>query len=155
MRALVLVFLIACGGGSQACPGELVAGDPCSFQAECWRANTFSSCASGWCRCEAGRTVCDAITNGAPCGDEPIESCETEGNPSCDTLPTSGACSCGTDGTWHCGCACYGGRTTCEVDPCTLPLERLRGAMCGDAGKTCSYAGNATCTCTAGAFVCS
>lgn len=100
---------------------------------------------------QAGKVVCDGISDGAACGDEPIDQCSVEGNSSCVTLPTSGACSCGDDGAWHCVCSCYGGFGTCPIDPCTISPQRLADARCGELGKVCTYPGNVSCTCEASA----
>jgi len=152
MRWSIVLFLVACGPSADlSCPTELADGDPCSFSDRCWHDDTFSSCLSGWCTCELGRTTCAALapTTGDICGDEPITQCSYEGNPSCDTLPTSEACFCTADGAWACDCACYGARTTCSTDPCDVPPQRLEGALCSDVGTICSYPGTTTCTCEA------
>jgi hypothetical protein len=153
MRHFVLVLLVACGGGGggqvpvdEPCPAALADNDPCSFSGRCWHDDTFSSCNSGWCTCEAGRVACQSITHGATCGDEPIDSCSIEGNPSCTTAPTAGGCSC-EEGFWTCFCACYGGQTTCEIDWCSEPPQRIEGAPCADPGRTCTDFPATGCTC--------
>lgn len=142
------------GGGDDVtvCPAALNEGDACSFPGQCWRANDFSSCMSGWCSCRAGRFECDAIApdEGDACGDEPITSCSYEGNPSCDTLPTAVGCTCDAGGTWRCDCFCYGPGTTCATDPCSLPPERISGRLCAAEGSVCSYPGNVSCRCEVG-----
>ena len=162
---LLVAGLVACGTPDDrdgaGCPTSLADGAACGFEGRCWRANDFSSCLSEWCTCEEGQVTCEAIAPqaGDACGDEPISQCSYEGNPGCTTLPTAASCACTAVGTWQCDCACYGGQTTCTVDPCTLPPERLRERACGDLGLVCSYPGGASCTCDGapdgpGTFVC-
>ena len=152
MRWSIVLLLVACGSSAdRSCPTGLADGDPCGFIGQCWHADTFSSCLSGWCTCAGGRTTCTGLApqTGDACGDEPITQCSYEGNPSCDTLPTTALCSCADDGTWLCECACYGALTTCPTDPCDVPPARLAGAACSDVGTSCSYPGSTTCTCEA------
>lgn len=162
LRGLVLVVLVAsCGGGSSQfaddpCPAGIDIDDPCAFAGRCWRENTFSPCLSEWCTCEAGHVSCDALapTTGDACGDEPIDQCSYEGNPSCDTAPTSEFCFC-DGGTWTCECACYGPQTTCGACPPTFDIAD--GATCADLDATCPYAeGSCTCSTTGSAqqFAC-
>ena len=158
MRRYLLMFFAACSGGSGGsldsgpdaslfCPVSVTDGAACAPFERCWHEDTFSSCNSGFCTCEAGTVSCTRITHGAACGDEPITSCSTEGNPSCTTLPTGGGCGC-IDGFWTCGCACYGATTTCEIDWCDEPVQRINGAFCTDEGRTCTELPAAGCTCT-------
>lgn len=147
----VVVVLAGCGSSAEdTCPTDLTGGAPCGFSGRCFSTNTFSSCESAWCTCEGGHAACTPLApaEGAPCGDAPITQCAFEGNPSCTTAPTSQACSCDATGTWRCQCACYGGQTSCPIDPCSLPSQRLEGAACADEGSTCTYP-DATCTCEA------
>ena len=148
--AIVLVLAAACSTTDsfhdEACPTTLSDGQACSFSGRCWSQDDFSSCNSGWCTCEAGRVSCHSIEHGDACGDEPIDQCSTEGNPSCSTLPTSGGCSC-NEGTWRCSCYCYGAQTTCSIDPCNLYPMSLGGAYCSEHGRVCTYPGGNTCTC--------
>lgn len=158
MLVVVSVSLLGCGGSSgdgpdagdgEVCPATLTEGAACSFAGRCWQTNNFSSCLSAWCTCESGHVVCDALAprTGDACGDEPITSCSYEGNPTCDTAPTSEYCSCADDGCWYCTCACYGGESTCGACPDGLPVDKVEGLACDAAGDTCSYP-TATCTCT-------
>jgi hypothetical protein len=130
----------------------------------CFVENNFSSCLSAWYRCDAGKWTVDhslAADEGASCAGSPIDSCSHEGNPDCNTAPTSEYCTCGSDGLWHCACACYGGDTTCPLAcPAELPAQGVGGTLCGGIGAKCTYSGH-TCTCTAdpnspgnGYFVC-
>jgi len=104
---------------------------------------------SGWCTCRNGHVSCDSLAprDGDACGDEPITQCAYEGNPSCTTLPTSEACGCDETGTWRCSCFCYGGMTTCSVDPCNRYPQTINHAYCADHGRVCTYPGNTTCRC--------
>jgi hypothetical protein len=154
MLVVVSVFLLGCGGSNlegEACPAAMNDGDACSFSGTCWHEDTFSPCLSGWCSCESGRVVCEALAprTGDACGAEPITSCGYEGTLTCDTAPTSEYCYCNDDGTWHCVCACYGAGSTCGQCPADLPIDEVEGLPCKDAGDTCSYP-TATCTCMAG-----
>lgn len=162
-RVWILAVVAACGGSStgsspdssaDSCPtetnganGDVVEGSPCSSSKTCFVENQFSSCASGYYTCVAGKWHLDhdlGATEGASCTDAPLQSCSIEGNPSCTTLPTSGACGCGTDGLWHCDWSCYGAQTT--GDPCPATSARAVGRFCDPAGYQCTYP-DATCTC--------
>ena len=154
MRALLLVF-VACTSTSpaneSACPTSLAEGDACSFAGRCWFDNTFSRCLSGWCTCESGRVTCDAIAprEGDACVDTEITACTYEGTLTCESSPTAESCACDELGVWHCTCACYGGQSTCSVDPCSRYPQTLSGARCGDEGLVCTYPGGNTCRCEA------
>jgi len=158
MRMLVVasVFLLACGGDGlevadgEECPASVIDGDACSYAGRCWQVNEFSPCLSGWCTCENGHVICDALAprSGEGCGDEPITSCGYEGTLSCDIPPTREACSCTEDGTWLCTCACYGPTSYCGC-PDDRPLDQIEGLPCGDVGEMCTYP-TGTCTCAQG-----
>ena len=169
MRWLVaVVLLVACGDApsNPGCPGsqsgqagDVVEGSPCSAQngTLCFVENSFSSCESGWYRCERGTWTFDhglGAQAGQACGDAPLQSCFTEGNPGCDTNPTSQFCDCGSDGLWHCDCACYGGSTSCPYEcPPDFP-DITPGPACATMGQTCTYPEH-TCTCASdGHFSC-
>jgi hypothetical protein len=147
---MLLMLVVACGTSSDApsCPDRLQEGDACAFPGRCWNLNGFSSCMSEWCTCEQGRVACQTFTphDGEACGDEPITSCYYEGNPDCDTAPTSEGCSCDADGNWLCTCSCYGG-ATCFIDACSRPAAVINGARCADPDQLCTYPGGTTCRC--------
>jgi hypothetical protein len=168
MRWLICFLIAACSGHGSApsdagCPGpdpgssgDTTAGTPCTQDGQlCFVENQFSSCASGWYRCAAGKWSRDHGLGAAPgqsCAGAPILSCTVEGNPDCTTNPTAEWCDCGSDGLWHCGCACYGG--TCDYAcPPDFPGIGSNGPACAGAGS-CAYSGH-TCTCESnGHFSC-
>jgi hypothetical protein len=167
---LVLVACTSAGTGTKmqpaSCPppdpgisGDSTAGTACAASQAgqlCFVDNEFSSCASAWYRCDAGTWTFDhglGAEQGQSCAGAPVDSCSTEGNPSCDTAPTSQWCGCGGDAVWHCQCACYGGITCPLACPEMFPGVGSNGPACADAGSTCTYPGH-TCTCTAGHFSC-
>ena len=150
MRILLVALLVACAApADKTCPGSVAEGDACSFSGRCWHDDTFSGCASGWCSCVAGKVACQPIApeTGKACSDSQISECSYEGNPSCVTNPTAEYCTCDEMGTWSCTCFCYGGLTSCPIDPCTVPPQKLAGALCAGVGAACSYPGNVTCRC--------
>jgi hypothetical protein len=156
--AWVLVVFAACspsieGTGNGDCPqpedGADVEGTACNASETCFVENTFSSCSSGYYACEGGawhRVRGLDAAEGASCADSPLTSCSIEGSPGCNTPPTSGGCSCGDDGVWHCFCACYGPQTTCAMS-CPATSTTADGAACSPAGYQCQYP-DATCTCS-------
>ena len=156
MRFVFVLALAACGTTPQfadeTCPAMVVEGDACSFSGRCWQPNNFSSCLSAWCTCSAGTVTCAPVAprEGDACGDEPMTDCGYEGTPTCDTPPTAEACRCEEDGVWHCTCACYGGRSTCAIDPCNLSAQKLQGAACGDPAIACTAPWNSNCRCEQG-----
>lgn len=84
-----------------------------SSQVLCFEQDDFSPCYSGFYRCVNEVWTLDHQLDaheGQSCADSPIDSCTYEGNPDCTTPPTSGECGCGSDGLWHCTCACPGGQ---------------------------------------------
>jgi hypothetical protein len=175
MRVTLLIVMVAACGVRRSstnldasCPppdpgisGDATEGTPCSLSEIgqlCFVENEFSSCASAWYRCTAGRWNLDhelGVAAGASCTNTPLASCAYEGHPDCSALPTHEGCDCGSDGTWHCQCGCYGGQTTCDLTcPSEFPGVGSNGPACSDAGATCTYPGH-TCTCTNGQFSCS
>src|ERR1041385_7206660 len=97
MRWLALVFLIACGTTNDSmqadgCPpdmtngafGDDVEGTPCASTKTCFVENGFSSCASGFYSCVAGKWHMSRSIDahdGASCTAQPMASCSYEGNP--------------------------------------------------------------------------
>jgi hypothetical protein len=169
MRWSLLVLLAACSSssahsgpdaGNLGCP-EGVTDITCNANQEgmvCFVQNMFSTCDSGWYRCSGGGWVFDhglGAMPGQPCSGAPISSCFVEGQPDCSSDPTAESCNCGSDGLWHCSCACYGTQTTCPLDcPQDFPGGGASGAACADTGKTCTYPGH-SCTCESdGHFSC-
>jgi hypothetical protein len=166
MRSALLA-LVACAPHA-TCPttqpgfsGDTLSGTACALPSSelCFVVDQFSGCASAWYRCVGDRWTVDhgLPSDGQACGDAPISECSIEGNPDCDTEPTSGGCGCGSDGIWRCFCSCYGGRSDCGGCP-SVPRD---GTLCEGLGAQCAYPGT-TCTCTAqpdsspnyGVFVC-
>ncbi len=163
LRVIAVIALVGCGGGSQiildpdgpgaACPasqsgesGDTIDNSPCALAAgaQCFVVNDFSSCASAWYTCGAdGHFHYDqglGAQDGASCAGAPVSSCTTEGNPSCQTAPPSGSCTCEANGNWHCVSGCY---ETCpaEYDPA------YNAAQCMPVGLSCSWPGH-NCTCS-------
>jgi hypothetical protein len=151
-RAIFIVFaLVACndrgsGGAVMMCEG-VREGAICTTSVPCVAANDFSSCLSVTCECSGGRYHCQLIApaDGQPCTTAPIQSCAFEGNPGCTPPPTSQACACDADGTWHCSCACYGTGSTCAAGCPARLIPEMEGASC-TAGLSCPYP-SATCRC--------
>jgi len=148
-----------CPSSQPGTGGDELLGTPCALPADqtCFVVNEFSACDSAWYRCVDGTWTIDhglAASDGQSCAGSPVASCDYEGNPGC-TEPTSQACSCGSDGLWHCTCACYGAEWECGACPATFPgvgMQQL--PACSDIGSTCTYPGH-TCTCTSsGQFDC-
>jgi hypothetical protein len=166
MRWLIVLFFVACdwtaADTNDPCPPpaeQTPEGQACHLAAgkQCFVENTFSPCLSAWYRCDQGKWIRDHPLNasdGQSCAGSPLASCNYEGNPSCDTLPTAESCGCGTDGKWRCSCQCYGSQTTCSaLCPPDYPGPGAMGPACTDAGQVCTYPGH-TCTCTSGHFAC-
>jgi hypothetical protein len=174
VRWLLAVLLVACTNmhgdppGNPGCPGpqsgstgDVVEGSQCGPLQNgmlCFVEDTFSSCASAWYRCALGTWRFDhplGAEDGQSCADAPLQACFTEGVPGCDTPPTSESCNCGSDGLWHCDCACYGGQTTCPYEcPPAFPGVGTNGPLCATPGSTCPYPDH-TCTCASdGHFSC-
>lgn len=160
MRIVVLVFLVACadhgaGRAMSTCESSVSDGASCLVPQSCFKPNDFSGCASEICTCANGKYSCTAIApqEGESCMGAPITSCSYEGNPSCDTSPTSQFCSCNADGTWHCTCACYGGfANTCSTG-CPVRFADAENAMCAPP-LDCTFP-EGSCHCADGHFTCS
>jgi hypothetical protein len=171
MRCLLIALIAACSSSSGhvdpdgpafGCPGGVSPDTTCETAQTgmvCFIENTFSSCSSGWYRCNGHgwdlQTPLNAV-DGQSCAGTPLTNCYVEGQPDCSVGQTGQSCTCGGDGLWHCDCACYGAMTSCPLTcPSTFPGVGTNGPLCSGVGQTCTYPGH-SCTCDAsGRFTCS